>query len=98
MRLIFHPEAEAELIEAACFYEEQVNSLGEEFLDAVDLATDEICENPERWRVLEAGVRRYLMQRFPYALYFLIQPDQIQILTVKHHSQHPDYWLNRISK
>jgi plasmid stabilization system protein ParE len=98
MRLIYHPEAESELIEAARFYENRVQSLGAEFLVAIDHATDQICKSPDQWRVVGAGVRRYLMQRFPYALYYLIQSDQIQILTVKHHSRHPDGWRDRIPK
>jgi len=36
MRLIYHPDAEAELIEAAQFYEQRVPVLGVDFLDAAD--------------------------------------------------------------
>jgi hypothetical protein len=38
MRLIYHPEAEAELIEAAKFYELRVSTLGAQFLDAANRA------------------------------------------------------------
>lgn len=38
MRLIYHPDAEAELIQAARFYESRVSTLGSEFLDAADRA------------------------------------------------------------
>ena len=38
MRLIYHPDAEAELIEAAQFYERRVTTLGGQFLDAADRA------------------------------------------------------------
>ena len=40
--------AEAELLDAALYYQEQVQGLGGNFLDAVDLAFDEILEAPER--------------------------------------------------
>ena len=36
MRLTYHPDAEAELIQAARFYESRVSTLGSEFLDAGD--------------------------------------------------------------
>ena len=36
MRLIYHPDAEAELIESARFYEQRVPSLGGQFLDAAE--------------------------------------------------------------
>ena len=69
MRLIYHPDAELELIEAARFYEQQFPSLGAQFLDAAELAAGTILEAPHRWKIIEAGVRRYLMPRFPFAVY-----------------------------
>jgi len=44
MRLIYHPHAEAELIEAAQFYERRVPTLGAQFLDAADRAIRTIQE------------------------------------------------------
>lgn len=48
MRLIYHPEAEAELVDAAEYYEEQLPGLGAEFLDAVDVAVDVVVSDPLR--------------------------------------------------
>ena len=61
MRLIHHPDAEAELIEAAQFYERKVPGLGDQFLDAVDSGVRAVREGPQHWRVLDADVRRYLI-------------------------------------
>lgn len=47
MRLIYHPDVEAELIEAAQFYERRVSTLGAQFLDAVDQAIRVIVDAPE---------------------------------------------------
>lgn len=97
MRLIYHPNAEAELIEAAQFYHRRVPGLGAEFLNATDRSIAAIQEDPLRWSVLEADVRHYLMPRFPYAIYYRLFPDHIRILAFKHHSRHPDYWRDRLS-
>ena len=96
MRLIYHPDAEAELIEAARFYEGRVSTLGAQFLDAADRAIAVILESPDRWRVIEEEVRHYLMPRFPYAIYYRVFPDHIRILAFKHHSRHPNYWRYRL--
>ena len=80
MRLIYHPDAEAELIESARFYEQRVPSLGGQFLDAAELAIGAILDAPERWSILEAAVRRYLMPRFPFAVYYRVWPDPLCIL------------------
>jgi plasmid stabilization system protein ParE len=97
MRLIHHPAAEAELIEAARYYEQQIPTLGAQFLDAIDRAIAIIRSAPERWRPIEADVRRFLLPRFPFAIYDRALPDHGRILAVKHHSRHPDYWRSRLS-
>ncbi len=76
MSLIYHSDAEAELMEAAQFYERQVPTLGAQFLDATDRAIGVIQEAPDRWIVMEAVVCHYLMPRFPYAIYYRALPDQ----------------------
>jgi plasmid stabilization system protein ParE len=98
MRVIYHPHAEAELTEAAQYYESRVPTLGVQFLDEGNRAVNMIRESPERWKLVEDRVRRYLMPRFPYAVYYREYSDYIHILAFKHHSRHPDYWRLRISK
>jgi plasmid stabilization system protein ParE len=98
MRLVYHPHARSELIEAAQYYESRVDRLGVRFLEDADRAIARIVESPARWKVIESEVRRYLMPRFPYAIYYRAYSDHIHILAFKHHSRHPDYWRYRISE
>ena len=97
MQVIQHPEATAELTAAGEFYERQLPTLGAQFLDAMDEAVAEIVAAPKRWRVLDAEVRRYLVPRFPYAIYYRMHSDHIRILAFKHHSRRSAYWRDRIS-
>lgn len=96
--VIQHPEATAELIEAARFYEGKVPTLGAQFLGAVDDAVATVLGAPKRWQVVEEDVRRYLVPRFPYAIYYRAMPSEIRILAFKHHSRHPDYWRYRATR
>lgn len=95
MKLVYHPAAEAEVVAAARFYEERVSGLGTEFLDEFDRGISMILEAPHIGRVIRDDVRRYLMPRFPYGLYYRIVGDELRMLVVKHHSQHPDHGLSR---
>lgn len=97
MRLIYHPAAEAELLEAVRFYEEKVPSLGLDLLEKIDLAITSTESDPERNRLIEKEVRRYLLPRFPFAIYYRMLPEHVRILAIKHHSRHPDYWRDRLS-
>ncbi len=57
--------------------------LGGQFLDAAELAIGAILDALERWIILEAGVRRYPMPRFPFEVYFRVWPDHLRILVFK---------------
>jgi toxin ParE1/3/4 len=67
MRLSYHPDTEAELAEAARVYERKVPGLGARFRSEFESAVARILETPDRWRILEKDIRRFLMRRFPYS-------------------------------
>ena len=62
-----------------------------------DEAVAVIVATPERWRIVEPDVRRFLIPRFPYAIYYRAYSDHVRILAFEHHSRHPEYWRERIS-
>ena len=96
MNLIYHPAAEAEVVAAARFYEERIGGLGVQFLNEFDQSIATILEAPARWRIVKDDKRRYLLHRFPYGIYYRVVGDEVRILVVKHHSQHPDYGMGRV--
>lgn len=98
MLLIYHPHAEAELIDAAQYYEQQVDGLGAEFLNAIEAAVATIQAAPQRWVIVESEVRRYVVLRFPFAIHYRFLPDTLRIIAIKHHSWHPDYWRYSITE
>jgi len=88
----FHPEFETDLIEAARYYQAQRPALGAEFLDEAERAIEAIMEAPERWPVRRGGIRRYQLDRFPYAVRYRISAnrDAVQFLSILHCARHPD--------
>jgi toxin ParE1/3/4 len=81
--------AEAELDEARAWYELQVRGLGDQFLEQFRQSAVTIAENPLRWPLYHKSVRRYVMARFPYVIYFDIRPRAVRILRVVHTSRDP---------
>ena len=98
MRLSYHPEAEAELVEAAEFYESRSPGLGARFLREFDAAVVEVERSPGLWPVVEGDLRRHTMRRFPFSIYYRVRPDELRILVIMHHSRHPDSWRNRLDE
>ena len=89
-----HP-AEQEMLDAARYYEMQAAGLGSDFLDKIDAAIQDIGLHPDRWPVTSFGIRRRLIHRFPYALLYRNDPDEVIIEAVMHLRRRPDYWKNR---
>ncbi|NIO39739.1 MAG: type II toxin-antitoxin system RelE/ParE family toxin [Burkholderiales bacterium] len=95
MRVVWHVEAELELIDAARFYEGRVAGLGTDFLAAVDKAVSQIVADPHRFPIVEGEIRRCRVSRFPFSIYFRLIDNTLRILVINHHSRHPDYWKPR---
>ena len=95
MNYSFHPEAEAEFLQAIDYYEEKAVGLGHEF--AVEVyAAIEICATfPKAWPIIEEGVRRSLIKRFPYGVLYSESENQMYILAVMHLHREPFYWQDR---
>lgn len=64
--LRFHPEAETELVEAAIWYEEQQQGLGQRFLTCVQDALSRTLLNPELYPFVDGDVRRCLTKTFSF--------------------------------
>jgi plasmid stabilization system protein ParE len=87
--------AEAELQDAAAWYDERSPGLGLRLTLAVRKKSDEILEAPQRWP-LSAGSRRVLLGRFPYALVYRERgADEIEIVAVAHLKRRVTYWSGR---
>jgi toxin ParE1/3/4 len=94
-KLHINPLAEAELFEAARWYDERSPGLGGAFVEAVREATARVMEAPTRWRLVR-GTRRYLMGRFPFAIvYRELSADDVEIVAVAHLKRRQRYWSHR---
>ena len=93
-------EADAEMAEAARWYESHGVGLGTAFLEAVDSAVVRVAETPQLGGpvpgVDDASIRRRPVQRFPYHLVYLELPDRIQVLAIAHDRRRPGYWVGRL--
>jgi toxin ParE1/3/4 len=97
----YHHEARAELTAAAEWYEARRTGLGQDFVAEVDRALLVIQDNPEtwpRWPGVKARVpvRKFVLQRFPFAIPYLVHDETIIVLAVAHGRRRPGYWLSRL--
>lgn len=91
----FADEALAEYIAAARYLNEKVPGLGDAFVDEVEHGIRKLLAAPHVWRVVEDDVRRVLIARFPYGIYYTIENEVVVIWAIKHLHRAPDYWQER---
>jgi toxin ParE1/3/4 len=98
----FHPEALLEYAEATNYYLREASPrVADTFITRVESAVRDVCESPTRWRIVdEPDIRRYVLRRFPYVLYYRWEAEQehVTIYAVMHCSREPGYWKHRISR
>ena len=97
MTFRYAEEALAEFIAAGLYYNRQVPGLGDALVAEVETGVAKILAAPLTWRVIEDDLRRYLVHRFPYGIYFTIENETVVIWAIKHLRRDPDYWQQRRS-
>ena len=96
-RLVLRPEAVRDLREAFLWYEARRDGLGQAFLRQVRARLDQIRENPRAWATVLRSVRRAVLKRFPYGIYYEEQGERVVVLAVYHFKRSPDGWMSRVS-
>ena len=95
----FHPDALLEYAEATNYYLVQASpDIAERFVALVESSVKAIVAAPDRWPLVEEpGIRRHLLKRFPYLLYYRwdSEKERVIILAIMHCSRKPGYWKER---
>ena len=95
MTFSFHPEAEAELSAAIEYYEDREAGLGYDFSLEVLASIRNILAHPTAWPVMEEGVRRCLVNRFPFGVLYSLEPTGVFVIAVMHLRRRPNHWKDR---
>ena len=94
-RLVAEPRADRDVEAAFAWYENERRGLGLELLDELRATYDRIVEGPFKYAMLRASIRRALLRRFPYAVYFAIEGEVVVVVAVLHASRDPAEWQRR---
>jgi toxin ParE1/3/4 len=94
--VIIHGEAIEELDGAVAYYEDQKVGLGLDFLVEVEQALGKIQQNPNLGAVYKVtGLRRYVIQQFPFLIFYAELEEYIWVVAIAHGKRRPDYWRRR---
>ena len=88
-KLIVKPFAELDATDAANWYNDKREGLGDEFLLVLDAKINAIQRNPTHFQVVYRNIRRALTERFPYGVFFIVEDEVIYVLAIQHTSRNP---------
>ncbi|MDR9469226.1 type II toxin-antitoxin system RelE/ParE family toxin [Marinospirillum sp.] len=92
-----HPDAEAELGDAAVYYAEHASlRIAEAFLAEFEYARDLLIDNPSIGAVNDLGLCSFHFKRFPYTIIYQKDSEGPQIFAIAHQHRRPGYWLERL--
>ena len=92
----FRPEAENDIEDASVWYESQRQGLGQLFLDEVQKSLDVIVENPLLYPIIYRNTRRAVIHKFPFAIFFRFEENEVIVFAVIHGSRSPQQWKARV--
>ena len=98
MKVVLHPEAETEFLEAQRRYTEVSSQLGGRFYDEISQLFRRVTDHPLRYKQFDPPARRLFANGFPYAVVYVARPDTIWIVAVMHVRRQRAYWKDRLAK
>ena len=93
---LVRPQAEGDLLEAFLWYEEQRAGLGVDLIEQVERVFDRIREHPLEPPLVHRTLRKTLVRRFPYAVFFTADDLRIDVVAVMHTARDPSKWKRRV--
>ena len=97
MLIRFTPEADAELTGACEWYSHRRKNLDLEFMECIDDALSRVVDNPHVFPIVYADLRRAVVRRFPFAIFYEVGTDEIQVIAVFHSRRDPAIWRSRVT-
>jgi toxin ParE1/3/4 len=90
------PVAEQDILEAALWYDQREQGLGDDFLDETDAAVQRLSRDALIHRIRFSDVRRAPIHRFRfYGIYYLIREQEVWVLAIQHGCRHPRHLQQR---
>lgn len=96
LAVVLLPEAADEFDASTGWYEAQSPGLGLEFRSRALATFEAIADNPRMFPRVVRDQRRAVIGRFPYSVFFSVEPDAIVVAAAFHSSRDPRALAERL--
>lgn len=90
--------AELDIAEAQVWYETQQSGLGAEFRSEISRVIDRLANTPLIYQIVYRDVRRAIVLRFPYLVWYRVTGEVVTIFACSHAKRNPEKVRTQISK
>ena len=90
--VVFRRRFQLDLAGGYDWYEKQRSGLGEEFLAAVQSTLHSVELYPGMFAHVHGEVRRAIVPRYPFAIFYLVEPSRVVVLRALHTARDPRLW------
>lgn len=98
-RVIVLPDAEIDIKESVEFYDEQDEKLSSSFINIIDTSFKEIKKTPETFPLIKYDIRKFVVNKFSFCIYFVNRLEAIYIIAVFHDKRNPkDLYKRKLKK
>ncbi len=88
-------EAEADFESSYNYYASVSETVADNFFKQTNESFEQILKNPEIYPKIYKNIRRYVLKKFPFVVYFQIENEIIKVIALFHTSRNPEIWMQR---
>ena len=92
MRVRLSPAAEGDFRDIYAWYKSQGPGLALQFKRALNNCLERVRKNPTAYAKVHGEIRRALLRRFPYSVFYVIRESEVGVLGVFHGHRDPKTW------
>ena len=95
MRVRLTPAAEGDVRDIYNWYKNQGEGLASQFSSFLGDCLERVGKNPTGYAKVHGEVRRSLLHRFPYCVFYVIRDSEVGVIGVFHGHRDPKTWQSR---
>ncbi len=85
--IVLRDKAQTEFDEAFDYYEARGSGLGKKYAERIQQVFDRIALHPKMHAVVLGDVRKAVVRRFPYCIYYRAEEARVEVIAVFHTSR-----------
>ena len=89
-------DAEIDLKSSFEYYFYEDSQVADSFFKQINISFEKIKQDPEMFPIVYGSIRKYVLKKFPFVIYYRIDNVIVQIIAIFHTSRNPQIWNERI--